>query len=515
MIIHGPKLSWRDARADIIAKRVDAALESVAQDVGVWYRSYDDIGLARGLWAEHVTTALLPLVAAAYDDSTDITWRQLNHVDDPALTVTAALIPKFARYLTNDLIAGAKRRLTAIGDLLWDTMRAGVTAGLQLGESVSQLRERIRGTALAVAPRARNIASTEIISAVNAATFNQVKAAKVVALKRWVTEEDGRVRPAHSAVNGQQIAADAKFIVGGFAMNYPGDPEAPIEQTANCRCDLEWEIVEEKQLTEELVVQSLAADAFHLPGKHDQKNHGRRKSTSSADTSAKSTAPDVKVMPTDAEGAIFALGDEPWVFERDPDKRAVGLWASSFNGMDAIRQVMRNRAAGRADFHDFTLSSRRFNDTVLQMPEYSEHDLKDDVLAAAINFRNRLNDAPTAGGRLYRGMRFSTDSIPKPGDTFTQDVASWTDDKGWANVYANADDEYHRGDVAVIMRLEGQHRSVNINDDLPTFMRGSGEHIAGGTYRVKSITGRGKKRTIVVEEVSGEVARVGSTASGV
>lgn len=54
--------------------------------------------------------------------------------------------------------------------------------------------------------------------------------------KRWVTRRDSKVRPEHAAVDGMTVYAAQKFIVGGFAMDMPGDTAAPMNLTANCRC---------------------------------------------------------------------------------------------------------------------------------------------------------------------------------------------------------------------------------------------------------------------------------------
>jgi hypothetical protein len=505
MLIHGPRLTHLETRADDVSDRVTRELTLITDQVVDWYHSFDDINLARGLWNERVGAVFLPLVLDAYDDSADDTWRRLTKIgDDAQPALTAALIPKSVSRLAEGFIDHVKRRLTDIGDMLWNAMRTQLMAGVQLGETTESLRQRLRAASELVAPRARNVAADVIVTAMNTGSFTQMKAAKVVALKTWATRHDDRVRASHEAVDGTQVDIDGKFIVGGHAMDYPHDLAAPIEETINCRCTLTWEIVKRGQLTDELVVRSLTADGaetFHLPGQHNQKTHGRR-------TGARSNAtapPKLKVMPQLAVGWEFASGDEPWVFDSDPDKRAVGIWASSFNGMDAVRQVMRNRAAGRSDFADFEFSSKRFERTVLQMPDYTEADLKNDVLAAAMNLQDRLDNARTNKTRLYRGMRMSADDIPSVGFTFDQDVASWTANKGWAALYSDMDDEYHRGDVAVMMRLEGSHKSVDIDGDLPNFMRDSQEHLAGGRYRVKSVTGSGKRRTIVVEEVTDEV----------
>lgn len=55
-------------------------------------------------------------------------------------------------------------------------------------------------------------------------------------LLQWVTMQDGDVRPAHAAVNGQVIEAGSTFTVDGYSMAYPGDPTAPAALWANCRC---------------------------------------------------------------------------------------------------------------------------------------------------------------------------------------------------------------------------------------------------------------------------------------
>lgn len=54
--------------------------------------------------------------------------------------------------------------------------------------------------------------------------------------KMWQSMEDAKVRPSHALVSGETIGKDDFFEVGGFPMRYPGDPLAPAQETANCRC---------------------------------------------------------------------------------------------------------------------------------------------------------------------------------------------------------------------------------------------------------------------------------------
>lgn len=57
--------------------------------------------------------------------------------------------------------------------------------------------------------------------------------------KIWMTRMDSRVRSAHRKLQGNTHPLDKPFwreLGTGRVLRYPGDPSAPIEQTANCRC---------------------------------------------------------------------------------------------------------------------------------------------------------------------------------------------------------------------------------------------------------------------------------------
>jgi HK97 family phage portal protein len=52
----------------------------------------------------------------------------------------------------------------------------------------------------------------------------------------WMTQRDEVVRGTHASAHGQRAQGVQPFTVGGFPMMFPGDPLAPIQETANCRC---------------------------------------------------------------------------------------------------------------------------------------------------------------------------------------------------------------------------------------------------------------------------------------
>jgi len=74
-------------------------------------------------------------------------------------------------------------------------------------------------------------------STVATGLFNgQVSIQSPSGVKTWRSVRDDRVRDAHVEAQGQTVAVDEPFIVGGFPMMFPGDMRAPADLWMNCRC---------------------------------------------------------------------------------------------------------------------------------------------------------------------------------------------------------------------------------------------------------------------------------------
>ena len=55
--------------------------------------------------------------------------------------------------------------------------------------------------------------------------------------REWFTARDERVRSSHASIQGQIVAFNQAFTTGaGNTLRYPSDPQAPVSETANCRC---------------------------------------------------------------------------------------------------------------------------------------------------------------------------------------------------------------------------------------------------------------------------------------
>jgi len=83
--------------------------------------------------------------------------------------------------------------------------------------------------------RAEMVARTEIMRASNASSHNLYRDWGVTQ-KEWFAALDDRTRPSHREAHGQRVGIDDTFTVGGAKMQYPGDPNGPLDEFINCRC---------------------------------------------------------------------------------------------------------------------------------------------------------------------------------------------------------------------------------------------------------------------------------------
>lgn len=84
--------------------------------------------------------------------------------------------------------------------------------------------------------RALMIARTESTSAANYGASLGNADADYMTNKRWLAVMDQNTRPDHVDANGQTVANDEFFVVGGSECMYPGDVSLPANEVINCRC---------------------------------------------------------------------------------------------------------------------------------------------------------------------------------------------------------------------------------------------------------------------------------------
>ncbi|UOF83018.1 minor capsid component [Caudoviricetes sp.] len=94
--------------------------------------------------------------------------------------------------------------------------------------------------------RAMTIARTEThayaMSSELAAVQDDAEAEDFTMEKEWVSTNDDRTRPDHVDANGQTVALDDDFTVGGANLAHPGDPDGDPGQVINCRCVMVYSV---------------------------------------------------------------------------------------------------------------------------------------------------------------------------------------------------------------------------------------------------------------------------------
>ena len=144
-------------------------------------------------------------------------------------------------------LATTQNFLVRIPDEVYNLVFAEINDGVNAGESVGQIADRVDNTLSTTgserwANRARVIAITETTRAYGAGTtaagLEQSRVTGRLLRKRWRTEHDDRVRASHRHVDGVTLPLYQPFNVGGFPLMFPGDPMGPADEVVNCRCDL-------------------------------------------------------------------------------------------------------------------------------------------------------------------------------------------------------------------------------------------------------------------------------------
>ncbi|MFG1660695.1 phage minor head protein [Micromonospora chersina] len=181
-------------------------------------------------WFEAMTVHLLPAVDRTF----------LEGVADAGGDVDLLRVAQ----MKDEYLAALPNRLTGVPDSAWQLVVAAVAELTGEGASVPRIRDAIEAILgeRSWEDRAVTIARTETIGAYNAGTLTAWLTAEQALDEKldkvWVATHDERTRDDHRDADGQRVALDGVFMVGGVPMRYPGDPAAPPGQTVNCRCTM-------------------------------------------------------------------------------------------------------------------------------------------------------------------------------------------------------------------------------------------------------------------------------------
>lgn len=198
----------------------------------------------------HNTPPATPIVAAINPDVAENTRQSWQDQADKIIELIGNLW--MARYLASgakESNAAARRDayMTKVRRRLYDipskifkkissVVSHGITTGQDMDEIAEQVRRELSPKNQTFKDRAVLIGRTEAVSVYNAGNQAGHETLNQPLSKKWLSLHDHRVRPTHVVADGQVVSLMAKFEVGGFAAEYPGDPALPIWEAAQCRC---------------------------------------------------------------------------------------------------------------------------------------------------------------------------------------------------------------------------------------------------------------------------------------
>lgn len=193
----------------------------------------------QSLWDDQIDELVMPRIR----DTIKEPWDSTMSAAPSTVRRSFDLDPNIVDYLQS-----ARNRLRNFPDELYSVIQRLIARGLDRGSSIQDVAEGIRKVLQVTGNdtyrnRAVTIARTETIGATNAGSFASAQALAEVTgdpapEKIWLATDDKRTRPTHRLADGQRVPLMQPFVVGGFHLQFPGDPTGPPGEVVNCRCTI-------------------------------------------------------------------------------------------------------------------------------------------------------------------------------------------------------------------------------------------------------------------------------------
>lgn len=159
------------------------------------------------------------------------------------------------RRLANDWYqSNVLSRISKVVDTSIKRISEIIQTGIQEGQSIEVIARNIDGesTEEINRNRARLIARTETLSAMNKGRVLAMHASRLFWNKKWAASHDNRTRTSHVLVDRQGFRPlDDSYslmnnVGGRDTMYYPGDPNGSAENVCNCRCTEVYEVARDE-----------------------------------------------------------------------------------------------------------------------------------------------------------------------------------------------------------------------------------------------------------------------------
>jgi Phage Mu protein F like protein/ADP-ribosyltransferase exoenzyme len=189
-----------------------------------------DASVVRAGWADQLGAAVLGHIRDTYVDGAGFIAQATESDTDELI----------GEDHVDAYISQARNRLVGVGDDVWQDVRAQIQLGLQSGESVTDIAQRVKNVSQVSTARALTIARTETHAAYEAGSHAQALFVDPNATKTWLATDDDQTRPSHQAADGQTVKISEQFTVGEVSLNFPGDPLGGPNEIIQCRCSVAY-----------------------------------------------------------------------------------------------------------------------------------------------------------------------------------------------------------------------------------------------------------------------------------
>lgn len=226
----------------LLLRKLVAWLKKVAQRVMFTWRQWRMLPNPQEVWA----------VASEWTDEVDelVDWLSVEAVPHGWDRFEIEWTGRSADFVSTDAftqahLAHVKNFLVRIPDEVYNGIFAEISDGINEGESVEQIAERVDNFLNVTGSenwpnRARVISITEVNGAANAgwmaAALQTEQLLGQRLSKKWIATKDKATRASHREANGQVRPLLEPFMVGGYPLMYPGDKAGPPQEVINCRC---------------------------------------------------------------------------------------------------------------------------------------------------------------------------------------------------------------------------------------------------------------------------------------
>lgn len=138
-------------------------------------------------------------------------------------------VPNAREVLRDNIFKASDRIMTRLQGDVSKTLSDAYAEGLGPDAIAQRLRDELGNLTETESTR---IARTEVNSAQNMSSFDQLRQARID-YHQWWTVEDNKVRDSHIEMHGEIVKVGELFSNG---LRFPGDKSGPIEEWINCRC---------------------------------------------------------------------------------------------------------------------------------------------------------------------------------------------------------------------------------------------------------------------------------------